>query len=332
MRGPKRKRTLESVSLVVDHDAKACGELGYCHSFVICLATALDAAGYAIEPAWLMGATGFAFRIWVHDRLLPHNMNTFDWNRILPQAVARAGVIPIYFQRGIDRLDREAEFRERAHDAIRHSIDRGIPAIAWDLNDPPMWGLIVGYNDHLETYDTLAIMDYRMPLPYVALGQRDVQILSVMILGNEREVNEAETLRQTLETALLHAEGKEGRSFAEMASGLAAYDLWAERMAPGALARHELQFAAYYAEMFYSFRYYAREYLRKHALGNAALERAVHAYGDVSKVLRGVHAALSGLCPLTDAQRVGIADDILLAKAHEIRGLQFVREFLETKR
>ena len=45
------------------------------HSFVASLATAIDCAGYVVDPVRLMGTSGFAFRIWAENRLLPNAMN-----------------------------------------------------------------------------------------------------------------------------------------------------------------------------------------------------------------------------------------------------------------
>jgi len=259
-RGPKQKRSVDRVRWVIDHDARARGEPGLIHSFVGSLATAIDCAGYVVDPSWLMGSTGFAFRIWVEDRLLPSAMNSFDWEEELTGAVHRAGFGCTYIDAASD-AGPAAAVRRHAHEAILASIDRGVPAIAWDLNDPPMWGLIVGYNDHIETYETLSSWHYRMPLRYDRLGRRDVQRLSVLVLEDARADDETDILRQSLQAAVDHARGRADNPYSRIHTGLEGYKHWAAALEPGTLADHELQFADYYAEMYSSFRCYARDYL-----------------------------------------------------------------------
>jgi hypothetical protein len=334
----KRKRTLERVRWFVDHDAAARHEPGLTHSFVGCLATALDCAGYVVDPVRLMGVTGFAFRIWASGRLSPAAMNAFDWRVLLPQAVRRAGFGCTYIHGDTNGMDPNDERLGQAHTNIRRSIDRGIPAIAWDVNDPPMWGLIYGYNDFTQQYATLASWNYRIPLSYRNLGRRDVNVLSVLILEGEQEQSPQDAqaptnlTRLSLETALLHSDGCEMPRGARARSGLAAFDRWADLMEPDALPPHALQFADYYAEMYYAFRCYAREYLARIAGRDPWLNEAAHAYGSVADALRHVHAAFAEHPkPLAALTREPSAY-IRRARTYEQNALLAIRAYLKQAR
>jgi hypothetical protein len=242
----------------------------------------MDCAGYVVDPVRLMGDTGFAFRLWVEDRLSPSAMNAFNWKAELTSAVRRAGFDCAYFESATTG-DREGEdVRNRAHEAIVRSIDQGIPAIAWDVNDPPMWGLIIGYNDHTASYDTASSWHYSMPLRYDQLGRRDVRRLNVIVLEEEREQDEFTLLQQALRIAVDHARGRDVRPYSHVEYGLAAYDRWGMFLQPGTLADHELQFADYYAEMYFSFRCYARDYLARWSEQDKRLRDASRAYGRVA--------------------------------------------------
>jgi len=311
----------------VDHDALARGEPGLVHSFIGSLATAIDCAGFVVDPVQLMGSSGFAFRLWVEDRLLPNAMNAFDWQTELTSAVHRAGFDCAYFESSLNGDPEDDTARRRAHDAVRRSIDSGTPAIAWDLNDPPMWGLIVGYNDHTRIYDTMSSWNYRIPLGYDRLGRRDVKRLSVLVLGEAWDPDESEVLRQILRAAVDHARGREGNPYRCCTSGLAAYDRWVAALTPGTLADHELQFADYYAETFLSFRCYARDYLLRQA-HDRRLQDAGYAYGRVA-----AHLDTSLHLLVTHKQHPGrileqAASCVEGAAAEERRAIEFLEAYL----
>ncbi|MBU1050916.1 hypothetical protein KKG90_12945 [Candidatus Bipolaricaulota bacterium] len=327
-REPRRKNALKRVRRVIDYDAVERGEPGLTHSFVASLATAMDCAGYITDPVDLMGASGFAFRIWIEQRLLPNAMNAFDWEAVLPAAVQRAGFSCEHIRRYEREADLEAPRRTQAHTAITRSIDRGAPAIVWDPSDPPMWGLITGYNDFTQIYDTSAFWGYSIPLAYDKLGRRDVDCLSVILLGEPRDLGEDLVLKQSLHAALLHAQGYEGRQFDRVRSGLAAYARWAELLQPGFLADHEFQFADYTAEMFYAFRCYARDFLKAKGQDSSLLHNASRAYADVADNLREVHEAFQAEKRPADLTLRRLRERILCARASEIDALNHIADFL----
>ena len=327
-RGPKTKNGINRVRAIIDYDAKARDEPGLTHSFVASLATAIDCAGYVADPVQLMGASGFAFRIWIEERLLPNAMNGFDWQAILPQAVEHAGFSCTHIHRFEQEFELEEQRRRAAYEGIVASIDRGVPAIVWDPADPPMWGLITGYNDHSQSYSTSAFWGYAMPLDYASLGRRDVNRLSVILLGDPLDFSEQDMLRGCLESALLHSQGGEGRQLPDVQSGLAAYDRWAQLMEPGGLAEHELQFADYYAEMFYAFRCYARDFLQVVAGNEQRLLDASSAYAAVADALRSVYLVFrEQRCPQPVVLE-SVADHIRAAKQAERRALACIEAYL----
>ncbi len=78
---------LENISWYADQHARDKGEPGIHHSFMKSLATALNYVSGDFDPVWLMGSSGFAFRIFVNEHLCPSAMSIFDFSAILPEAI-----------------------------------------------------------------------------------------------------------------------------------------------------------------------------------------------------------------------------------------------------
>ena len=62
--------TLEGIKWYVDQAAKERGEPGIYHSFMASLATVINYIEGNVDPVWLMGASGFAFRIFTIEELV----------------------------------------------------------------------------------------------------------------------------------------------------------------------------------------------------------------------------------------------------------------------
>lgn len=125
-------KVLEGVRLR-RHDLSLGGALG----------ALLAAAGRDLPQTYVMGASGHAFRLTldlVVSPSAPYELNFHDvfplWEN-LGAWFKRTGARPVDFP-GV-----KAEVLQR----LRASIDRGMPAISYDLMDLPEYGLVVGYDD-----------------------------------------------------------------------------------------------------------------------------------------------------------------------------------------
>ena len=136
---------LLNISWYSDTRAKEKNEPGICHSYMASLATALNYINNKLDPVWLMGSSAFAFRIFVNDVMCPSAMSDFDFSAILPEIIEQSGYQAIYICRYWDENEKEELKREEAHSAIIEGVDRGVPAIVWDVADTE-WGLVIGYN------------------------------------------------------------------------------------------------------------------------------------------------------------------------------------------
>ena len=101
---------LKNTSWYVDPKAEEKGEPGLCNTFIASVATALQRMGVAVDPSWLMGTSGFAFRILVNEIMCPSAMSVFDWSAILPEAMEQADYHCIYVSRLWHETDKEEAF------------------------------------------------------------------------------------------------------------------------------------------------------------------------------------------------------------------------------
>jgi len=286
---------LKEISIFSDVRAAQRGEPGLVHSYISSLATALHTMGAPVNGTWLMGTSGFAFRIWVNETLCPSAMSVFDWSALIPETVEQIGYGCTYVSRLWNEEEHEATRREEAHGAIVAGIDRGAPAVVWDVADCE-WGLIVGYDDEKKTYGAISSAGKAISLPYDKLGQREIKILSVAVPGDTNDRPRDEVIRKSLEAAVAHADQKEWAERPTYQDGLPAFEQWASvyekwnLLAQGGKAEKVNDavgfFSAYYTSHYVSARCYAKEYLKTIADGSELLLEAATHYERVVEQLK----------------------------------------------
>lgn len=298
-----KAEALEGIEWYVDKAAKDRVEPGICHSFMASLATAVNYIEGDVGPAWLMGASGFAFRIFMNKGLCPSAMSMFDFSAILPEAVEQAGYRCRYISRMWNEGALEKQRQQEAHESIVAGIEQGRPAIVWDVADCE-WGLITGYDDKIETYAALAHDGRAVKLKYKKLGKNGIDILSVSIPTGRNERPREEIIRKSLEMAVDHAEQREYIDRPDYQNGLAGFEMWADAMDAGAMlaeagklsrcGKDALKFAGCYAECHCGARCYARDYLKAIADGDRHLGEAAACYKEVATHLRPVWECFTG--------------------------------------
>ncbi|NIM95886.1 MAG: hypothetical protein GTO18_19475 [Anaerolineales bacterium] len=331
-------KMITGISWFEDRKAKEKGEPGIRHSYMASLATTLHYLMGGVDPTWLMGTSAFAFRIIVNEVMCPSAMSVFNWTLVLPEAVEQAGFHCEY----VSRLWHEAEIAEEkrfeAHSAIVEGIKRDVPAVVWDVADAE-WGLIVGYDEEGETYDTLTWEGKPSRLPFDKLGLNGIDVLSVTITDSLNQRSHEEVVNNSLETAVAHAEQGEWTERPEYQDGLPAYDLWAqlcERWAmlldAGKAEKIDADLPAhadYYASHWYSARCYARDYVESISDGDRNLREAFSSYKEVASRLEPVWKYFSEASqPETEDLKI-MAQNIRSAKSAEEKGISQIKEYLE---
>jgi hypothetical protein len=333
-----KANVLENFSWYTDRNASENSEPGIHHSYMKSLATALNYINGDIDPAWLMGSSAFAFRIFVNENLCPSAMSIFDFSAILPETIEQSGYHALYICRYWNDEANEQIRREEAQRAIIAGIDRRVPAVVWDVFDAE-WGLIIGYDSARKVYHILTHRGEKSFLPFDRLGRNGIDILSVSIIGESNRRTREEIILNSLKTAVFHAEQNEWVERPKYQNGLAAYDLWASFYEKAAMiveagkgnnVKQDIwNYAAYYANHFYSARCYARDYLKIIANGDGLLTKAASCYERVSKLLKPIwyHMAINRNL---HADTLGfLAQNIKEAKQSEEEGIQHIKAYLK---
>ncbi len=332
------RNRLKDISLFTDVRAVESGIPGIRHTFMSSLATALNYILPPLDPVQLMGSSGFAFRIFINETFCPSAMSIFNFSAIIPEAVEQANYHCTYISRLWDESDQESKRRKEAHKHILLGIDNGRPSIVWDIADSE-WGLIIGYDGKIQAYDTMFWDGQPSKLSFKRLGKNGIDILSVAIPGSFNQRNQAAIRLNSLRMAVNHAEQREWTDRPRYQNGLAAYDLWAamyDRFPLILKAGEEKElsqklpdFVLYYAEHYYSARWYAYQYLESIADDSELLLQAALAYKQVTLALKPVYEiALTKEIPSND-NLSNLASQIRLAKKAEEAGINFVKEYLK---
>lgn len=192
---------------------------GYLFSLVKCLSAALRHGGYEDYADDIIASSGFAFRMWAAPDLCPSAMSIWEFNKQKPW-VENGGLTCDYVERLWGQESIEEERRVKGIKIIKHSIDCGTAAVAWDISGCE-WGLIIGYDDDSQTLYTLRIDGSESEIPYNKLGNLDLPILSVLTVIGKNNKQAENVVADTKQMALNHLQGME---WCDNAKGIAAYD------------------------------------------------------------------------------------------------------------
>lgn len=195
--------------------------------FLAPIVAALHAKGEPISYDYLMGASGAAFRIF-------DGFSLYSWDTMIgydhfdgAQSACPYGLETRQFAMG-----QPAE-KAKCYATIRDSIDRGLPVIAFNLQDDWIYGLIVGY---VKNSDRLICRTYSRAPGYVTVDAYRWNYIWVLT-QQRRNMDTAGIERTAVARAIELARTPK---FGKMASGFAAWDRWmADIKAFDAIAKPE---------------------------------------------------------------------------------------------
>lgn len=191
---------------------------GYLFSFAKSLACAVKHSPWSDYAEDIVATSGFAFRMWVSADLCTSATSIWEFKR-QKNWVENGGLICEFVGRFWNQEHKEEAKRLEAIEKIKASIDNGIPAISWDIGVPE-WGLVIGYDDDAQLFDTLAINGKKETMPYPVLGKREIPILNVLTITGCSDKSKDEMLLDTMKLAVQHLRGHE---WCDNAKGLDAY-------------------------------------------------------------------------------------------------------------
>jgi len=183
---------------------------------------------YIGDPAdydYLMGVTGACFRrLWNRD-----DGGNVDLMYLAPEPPERVFAALGYEFRTVPREDKAAMIQ-----AIKESVAQGMPVLGFVLVGPPECGIITGYDQDGETLIGWSYFQDSAKPGYCEVpqwfGTMSHAGLGLILLGEKAEARptDRETLIAALEWAIELARVPQRPGLPDHASGLAAYDAWAD--------------------------------------------------------------------------------------------------------
>jgi hypothetical protein len=195
-----------------------------------------------------MGVTGMAFQFTVDERVSDTGpTDVMDWSRWFDR-LGRLGQQVTVFNAQLKSFSPEVktntkeEFRAcqaSAWEAVRASLDRGVPAIAWmpvtleqkERGEGCEYALLVGYDTEASLYHVRVPGRAMWTIPWDGFGRADpVNWFNVIVFGEAQPVDEQALVRDALQFAVEHARS------ARPGHGLGAYETWRLALQRGTLS------------------------------------------------------------------------------------------------
>lgn len=223
----------------------------------------------------VMGLTGHAFRMNVDPNVIhAAGPTSFPGGYILRRNLCNLGFIS---NMGEASVPVTPEHAEQTVALIQETVDRGVPAIAFDLFIPE-FGLIYGYDDDERVFHAKDASQVGT-IPYAKFLEPKIGVLFLITISESLPHSKYEMLRMALDMIVDHARGREWNHVFKdrFAMGLSGYDAWI-----GAMERRNAdEFGnAYNTAVLADAREFAAEFLRKLARdwnGSNHVERFVRA-------------------------------------------------------
>lgn len=232
---------------------------GFLFSFAKSLSTAVKNSPYPDLSEDIVATSGFAFRMWVEpSELCPSATSVWDFES-QKSWVESGGILCDYVGRYWEQDDIEKERRLEAIEIIKESINRGIPAVSWDIGVPE-WGLVIGYDDDESSFEVLSVQGDYLEMPYDTLGKREIPILSVLTVKGRSDKSSKDIYIDTLKIAISHLKGREWCD--NNKSGLEAYpalmSFFSDRFTQDLSWNMEYYLGTYAALKLYAYKYFEK--------------------------------------------------------------------------
>ncbi|MBP2018279.1 hypothetical protein J2Z79_001680 [Symbiobacterium terraclitae] len=305
-------------------------------SYVGAVQGVLDAAGMGPWEYWrLMGETGMAFHLVMHETCCISSVTVYDWMNTHSAAMSRIGVLSEVYQALPGTPTYDAACR-RAVVNIRESIDNGVGVVLWGV-DTGEFGVVHGYDDEDGVLLTSGCWGSRgRPILYENIGRTfpGAPVLHYQIMLERVPTDE----RQTARSALQHyvdLMDRPGHIAPGYRAGLLAYDNWIQGLQTEGFSGTGCRYATFvYTEA----RECAARYVAHLAGADPALKPAADAfrrtaeiYGRMMKVLGQDLSDPSPLeAPVSAEQAAALVPLLREAKQSEAETVALVQRYLET--
>lgn len=195
------------------------------------------------QPGWtaarVQGVLGhlFHFQMAEGGEVVYHD--NLDWSLAM-DVLQEVATYRTYQTTTDDAEEVRARTVEEARDAVRQSLARGVPALAWNPRSEQQhedrhpgrgglcWGLIVGYDEEQQTYTIRHPFVWQgdYTVGYDQIGQwNGNEWFSVMVFDDAKSANDETLHRMALRNAISFADGTRLGEH-KWAQGLAALEMW----------------------------------------------------------------------------------------------------------
>ena len=288
---------------------------GYLFSLAKCLSAVLKHSDYKDFADDIIASSGFAFRMWVAPDLCPSATSIWDFSK-QPEWVANGGLVCDYTERLWGQENIEEERRKIAIRQIKCAIDNGMGAVVWDISGCE-WGIITGYDDEAEILFTLKIDGCEDKITYDKLGKLEIQILSVLTVGNQNDKSVKQIVADTKKLAVSHLRGEE---WCDNAQGIAAYNALCNFISEK-LTSDETWQLEYYLGTYAALKWYAWQFFDKYEEKECA-----QIYECVYKAWQAAFDIAKSGDVTNELARKEIVDLLMEAKNAEQKFLSYVGE------
>lgn len=303
-------------------------------SYVGAVQGVLDAAGMGPWEYWrLMGGTGMAFHLVMHETCCISSVTMYDWRHTHLAALDQIGVLSEVHQALPGSPTYDAACR-RAVVRIKQSIDEGIGVVLWGV-DTGEFGVVYGYDDEDGVLLTSGCYGPKgNPILYENVGRSfpGAPILHCQVILERVPVDERQTARSSLQyyVDLMTRTSPIAPGYR---TGLGAYDNWIQGLQTEGFSQEGCRYATFvYAEA----RQCAARYVEHLAEADSALAPAAAAfrrtagiYGRMMEVLGqdlGDPSALN--TPVSAEQAAALVPLLRQAKESEAETVALVQHYL----
>ncbi len=334
--------TIEKIDLgidwFIDKEALGRGEPGLTNSFISSVAGLLNYLDGSVDPVWLMGVTGFAFKICAGEKFTNCGMTAFNRPEIIREVFRIAGYECELMSTSTSFIEQKEEIYSKTCKAIKRSLNNGIPVLAWD-NSLSKWALIKGYDDLHKCLLSIIDDNRNIRLDYQRPWLNGTMVLNIAAPGEKISEFNDNAFDMSLVKALSHSMGEAKIDRTGFRTGLAAYKMlamlfewWASGIETNTIENENLTLsenAKICSAQIYSARCYARQYLAKYSDKNNMLRHAEYCYGSVASYLKPIWDYFRKEGPADADIFNTFASYIRNASSAEEQGLYYLREYLE---
>lgn len=208
------------------HDATILENLNWSPKWLAwmgCVKGCLDYLKMNVSDAWLYGATGYAFLLNVHERVLSSSVGY--WKKDKMNELGEN--IGFSTERLVGEKENPdfAENQKLAWEKVRAAIDGGLPCIAYPMSYIREDYVIFGYDETGYYYKGVEAESGEGPLPWETLGQKD-GYFHVKILRPVEPANDAKTVKDALQFVLDFSKNTNRWIRPGYTAGPAGYDVW----------------------------------------------------------------------------------------------------------